>query len=67
MLLCSYSRFRVFSPDRILHTTITHTISVLEQQSLTHDYTIGIHVRLHRSNSVITRVLVVCNVTGTEN
>ena len=38
-----YSRFRVFSPDCTLHTAITHMILVLERQSLTHDYAIGIH------------------------
>ena len=47
-----------FSPDCTLHTAITRIISHLKLQSLTHDYTIGIHMRLHRSNTVIA----VCNV-----
>ena len=42
-----------FSPNCTLHTTITHVISVLEQLSLTYDYAIGIHVRLHCSNTVV--------------
>ena len=57
-----YSHFRFFSPSCTLHTTITHTISVLERWRLTHDYTIGIHVRLRRSNTFIMCVIAVCNV-----
>ena len=51
---CYYSCFRGFSPDCTLHYAITHVISVLEQQRLTHDYAIGIHVRIHCSNAFIT-------------
>ena len=58
----SYSRFRVFSPDCTLHSAITHVISVLEWRRLMHDYAIGIHMRLHRSNTFITWVIAVCNV-----
>ena len=50
----AYSRFRVFSPDCTLHTAITHMISILERSRLTHDYTIGIHVRFYHSNTFIT-------------
>ena len=52
--LYSYSHFRVFSPDCTLHTAITHVISVLERWRLTHDDAIGIHMRLHHSNTFIT-------------
>ena len=45
--------YRVFSPDCTLHTAITHVISVLERWKLTHDHAIGIHVRLHHSNTFI--------------
>ena len=54
-----YSRF---SPDCTLHAAISHVISVLERWRLTHDYTIGIHVRLHHSNTFITWVIAECNV-----
>ena len=37
------SFLRYFNPDCTLHTAITHMILVLEQWSLTHDYSIGIH------------------------
>ena len=50
----SYSYFRVFSPECTFHTAIAHVISVLEQWRLTHDYVIGIHVRLHLTNTFIT-------------
>ena len=49
-----YGRFRVFSPYCILRTVIIPVISVLERLSLTHNYAIRIHMRLHRSNTVIT-------------
>ena len=49
------SRFRVFHSDCTLHSAITHMISILERRRLSHDYIIGINVRLHLSNTVITR------------
>ena len=49
-----YSRLGVLSPDCTLHTAITHVISVLEQWRVTRDNAIGIHVRLHHSNTFIT-------------
>ena len=52
--VCTYSHFRGFSPDCTLHTAITCVISVLEWQSLLHDYTIHFPVRLRRSNTAIT-------------
>ena len=48
-----YSHFTISSPDCTLHTANTHVITVLERWSLTHDYAIGIHVRLHHSNTLI--------------
>ena len=41
---------------------LSHVILVLEWQSLTHEYAIGIHVRLHCSSTAITWVITVCNV-----
>ena len=58
----TYSHFRVFSPDCTLHIVITDVISVLEWQSLTHDRAIGINVRLHDSNTVLTCVFAVYTV-----
>ena len=46
-VLCSC--FRAFSPGCTLHTAITHVISVLERQRLTHDYAFRVHMRLHHS------------------
>ena len=57
-----YRRFRVFSPVCTLHAAITHEISVLERRRLTHDYAIGIHMRLLCSSIVITLVIAECNV-----
>ena len=57
-----YNLFRVFSPDCTLHTAITHVISVLERSRLTHDYAIGIHVRLNLTCTFITWVIAECNV-----
>ena len=48
------SHFRGFSPDFTLYTAIIRMISVLEWQSLLHDYTIHFPVRLRRLNTVIT-------------
>ena len=54
--------FWFFSPDCTLHTAITHVISVLEWRRHTHDYAIGIHMRLHSSNTFLTWVTAECNV-----
>ena len=57
-----YSCFRVFRHECRLHTAITHVISALERLRLTHDYAIGIHVRLNLTYTFVTRVIAVCNV-----
>ena len=43
-------------------TVITHMISVLKRRTLTHDYAIGIYVKLHCSNTFIMWVIAECNV-----
>ena len=57
-----YSCFGFFSPDCTLHTAITDVISVLERRRHTHDYAIGIRMKLHSSNTFITWVTAECNV-----
>ena len=49
-----YSHFTISSPDCALHTALAHMINELEIVESHMPYIIGIHVRLHLSNALIT-------------
>ena len=50
----SYSHFTISSPDCALHTALAHVINILGIVESHMPNVIGIHMRLHRSNAVIT-------------
>ena len=60
--LCTYSRFRVFSPECTLHSAVTHVIKVWERRRLTWIPIAQMCVGVRRSNTKITWVIAECNV-----